>query len=406
MKRIVIIGGGFAGLWSAIGAARKLHELRVEGNEVEVVLINRDSFFGVRPRFYEKDPHNYRIPLIQVLEPVGVRLIEGEVGRIDTQSQKIIINQTEKQIELNYDRLVIAAGSQLLLPEITGLKEYAFTVDTIKDAIHLDKHINGLPDLPEVEGKYTTIVVGAGFTGLEIATEMTSRLKEIAKKENKESEVKVILIDRNPTIGQDLGVHPGPIIEQALIDMDIEIHTNETVISIDSKGVILDSGERLVALTTIWTGGVKASPLAADLPVEKDVLGRLLVDSCLKVEGLPSVFAAGDTARAKTDDNHVALMTCQHAIPQGKFAGHNVVSDLLGLEGIPYKQEIYNTCLDLGPWGALVTNGWDRVPQSQGEDGKKIKQYINQKLIYPPLSGNREELFKEAAPTELKIRLS
>jgi NADH dehydrogenase len=76
------------------------------------------------------------------------------------------------------------------------------------------------------------------------------------------------------------------------------------------------------------------------------------------------------------------------------------------LEGIPYKQEIYNTCLDLGPWGALVTNGWDRVPQSQGEDGKKIKQYINQKLIYPPLSGNREEIFKEAAPTELKIRLS
>jgi NADH dehydrogenase len=237
-------------------------------------------------------------------------LIEGEVGRIDTQSQKIIINQKEKQIELNYDRLVIAAGSQLLLPEITGLKEHAFTVDTIKDAIHLDKHINGLPDLPEVEGKYTTIVVGAGFTGLEIATEMTSRLKEIAKKENKESEVKVILIDRNPNIGQDLGVHPGPIIEQALIDMDIEIHTNETVTSIDSKGVILDSGERLVALTTIWTGGVKASPLAADLPVEKDILGRLPVDSYLKVEGLPSVFAVGDTARAKTDDNHVALMTC------------------------------------------------------------------------------------------------
>lgn len=68
MKRIVIIGGGFAGLWSAVGAARKLHELQIPEDEVEIMVINRDAYLGLRPRYYEKDPHNYRIPLSQVLD--------------------------------------------------------------------------------------------------------------------------------------------------------------------------------------------------------------------------------------------------------------------------------------------------------------------------------------------------
>lgn len=97
MKRIVIIGGGFAGLWSAVGAARKLHELQIPEDEVEIMVINRDAYLGLRPRYYEKDPHNYRIPLSQVLEPVGVCLLEGEVKQIDTDSQKVTVRQQGKQ---------------------------------------------------------------------------------------------------------------------------------------------------------------------------------------------------------------------------------------------------------------------------------------------------------------------
>ncbi|MGM0854737.1 MAG: NAD(P)/FAD-dependent oxidoreductase [Bacillota bacterium] len=394
MKRIVIICGGFAGVWSAISAARQLHELQIEENEVEVVLVNRDSYFGVRPRFYEENPQNLRIPLNQVLDPIGVRIMQGEVRSINTDSHKVTVQENEELVDLPYDRLVFAAGSQLVVPNITGLREHAFSVDTYQDALKLDQHINGLADLPNVEGKYTAVVVGAGFTGIEIAAEMTSRLKKIAKRENKETEVRVILVDRNSVVGPELGENPRPIIEQALRDMDVEVYTNETVRSIDGEGVTLQSECRISALTTIWSAGVKASPLAAQFSVEKDGLGRLPVDAYLKVKGLPSVFTAGDTARAKTDVNHVALMSCQHAMPQGKIAGHNVVCDLLGLEGMPYKQEQYVTCLDLGPWGALFTNGWDRIPQYQGEEAKKIKMNINQSVIYPPLSGNREDLFE------------
>ncbi len=392
MKRIVIIGGGFAGVWSAISAARQLHELQRE--QVEVVLINRDPYFGVRPRFYEQNPQNLRISLSEVLDPVGVRFIEGEVGTIDTEGKKVMVHQKEQQMELAYDRLVFAAGSQLVLPNLTGLQEYGFSTDTYQEAIKLDNHINGLVDLDNVEGKYTAVVVGAGFTGIEIASEMTSRLREVAKKENKEAEVRVILVQRTATVAPDMGEQSLPIVEKALREMNIETYVNETVSSIDSEGVTLQSGSRISALTTIWSAGVKASPLTAQFPVEKDELGRIPVDENLKVKGLSSVFTAGDTALAMTDENHVALMTCQHAMPQGKVAGHNVVCDLLGIEGIPYKQEQYVTCLDLGPWGALFTNGWDRIPQYQGAEAKKIKMNINQAVIYPPLTGKREDLFE------------
>ncbi|KWW19094.1 MULTISPECIES: NAD(P)/FAD-dependent oxidoreductase [Peribacillus] len=394
MKRIVIIGGGFAGVWSAISAARQLHERQMERTEVEVVLINRDPYFGVRPRFYEQNPQNLRIPLSQVLDPVGVRFIEGEVGKIDTKGQKVSVHQKDEQMDLAYDRLVFAAGSQLVLPDLAGLRDYAFSTDTYQEALKLDDHINGLVDSDKVEGKYTAVVVGAGFTGIEIASEMTARLKKVAKQENKEADVRVILVQRTSSVAPDMGEHSRPIVEEALRDMNIEIYVNETVSSIDSEGVTLQSGGRIPALTAIWSAGVKASPLAADFPVEKDELGRMPVDANLKVKGMSSVFTAGDTALAMTDENHAALMTCQHAMPQGKVAGHNVVCDLLGIEGIPYKQEQYVTCLDLGPWGALFTNGWDRIPQYQGEEAKKIKMNINQAVIYPPLTGKREDLFE------------
>ncbi|MFE7084055.1 NAD(P)/FAD-dependent oxidoreductase [Priestia megaterium] len=394
MKRIVIIGGGFAGVWSAISAARQLHDLQVEKNEVEVVLLNRDPYFGIRPRFYEESTENLRVPLSQVLDPVGVRFLEGEVKHIDTDSQKVMFEQNEKQMDLAYDRLIFAAGSQAVLPNILGLQEHAFSTDTYQDAVKLEKHINELPQVPNTEGKYTAVVVGAGFTGIEIAAEMTSRLKKVAKKENKESEVRVILVERESVVGPDLGENPRPIIEKALREMDVEVYVNESVRSIDEEGVVLQSESRISALTTIWSAGVKASPLAAHFSVEKDALGRMPVDAYLKVKGLSSVFTAGDTARAMADESNVSLMSCQHAMPQGKVAGHNVVCDLLGLEGMPYKQEQYVTCLDLGPWGALFTNGWDRIPEYQGQEGKKIKMNINQSVIYPPLSGKKEELFE------------
>ena len=101
------------------------------------------------------------------------------------------------------------------------------------------------------------------------------------------------------------------------------------------------------------------------------------------------MFAAGDVAWAMMDDRHASVMSCQHGRPMGRFAGHNVVCDLLGLPMLPLRIEWYVTVLDLGPWGAVYTEGWDRHVVTKGETAKKTKQVINCQRIYPPLTRNR-----------------
>ena len=109
------------------------------------------------------------------------------------------------------------------------------------------------------------------------------------------------------------------------------------------------------------------------------------MDGNLKVRGQAKVFAAGDVAYAATDDlgNH-AVMSCQHAISLGRHAGNNAAADLLGVPPTPYHQPKYVTCLDLGAWGAVYTEGWDRQVKLLGEQAKELKTQINTLWIYPP----------------------
>jgi NADH dehydrogenase len=144
---------------------------------------------------------------------------------------------------------------------------------------------------------------------------------------------------------------------------------------------------------------MRASPLARMIPVERDGAGRLPVDACMRIVGAPGVFAAGDIAAAPLGAGHVTVMSCQHARPMGRIAGHNAASDMLGCDdAIPLDIDYYVTCLDLGPWGALYTEGWDRRVASAGAEVKTVKQTINRNRIYPPRSGDRREILAAASP--------
>jgi NADH dehydrogenase len=153
----------------------------------------------------------------------------------------------------------------------------------------------------------------------------------------------------------------------------------------------------------IWTAGVRASALTAQIPAERDALGRLHVDRNLRVLGVDTVYATGDVAYAATDDegNH-AMMSCQHAMNLGRSAGHNVAADLLGDAPIPYSQPKYVTCLDLGPWGAVYTEGWEREVKMSGAQAKQLKTRINTEWIYPP-SAERVEAFAAADPLRIVV---
>lgn len=200
-------------------------------------------------------------------------------------------------------------------------------------------------------------------------------------------------------VGATFGAHGRPVINEALSALGVETRLNVRVGAVGADSITLSSGEIIPAATVVWCGGMHASPLAAMLPARRDALGRLAVDHCMRVEGLPGVFAAGDVASCLIDGEHPTVMSCQFARPMGRFAGHNVVADLFGEKLLPLNIDWYVTVLDLGAWGALYTTGWDREVHTTGAAAKLTKQTINQQRIYPPRNGDRAALLAAAAPT-------
>jgi NADH dehydrogenase len=393
MKRIVIVGGGFAGYAAAAAAARNLDLHGIGSDAVSITLINRDLYHAIRVRNYEADLSDVRVSLRQVLDPIDVDFVEAEVTGFDLADREVLTDTAGTQAALSYDRLVFAAGSRLTVPDIPGLAEYGFDVDTTDAGDRLNDHIIRLGKDPAREGRNTAIVVGAGLTGLEAACELPGKFAAAGIEKGL-----VFLVDRNPHMGSDMGANArGPIME-ALQSLGIETITGAAIESLDEDGVTLVGGKRIAAMTVVWTAGVRASPLTKLLSIEKDQLGRVAVDQFMRIKGADHAFAAGDVASAMMDDTHTSVMSCQHGRPMGRFAGHNAVADLLGEDMLPLTIPHYVTCLDLGPWGALYTEGWDRRVTAMGPAVKKTKQIINCERIYPPRNATRAEILAAAEP--------
>ncbi|MEE6138332.1 FAD-dependent oxidoreductase [Mycobacterium sp. 050128] len=395
MTAVLVVGSGFAGLWAALGAARRLDELAVPAGAVDVTVLSATGFHDIRVRNYEADLSACRIPLAELLDPAGVAHAVTEVTTIDAGARTV---GTADGATYGYDRLVLASGSRVLKPAVPGLREFGFDVDTYDGAVALQRHLQRLAVDPPAPAAATVVVVGAGLTGIETACELPNRLRALLP-----GNPRVILVDRNPLVGSDMGASARPVIEKALSDNGIETRTGVGVDAVGRNGVTLSSGELLEAATVVWCAGMRASSLTDQLPVERDRSGRVLVDDYLRVIGVGSIFAAGDVAAARMDDEHLSVMSCQHGRPMGRYAGYNVISDLFGEPLLALRIPWYVTVLDLGPAGAVYTEGWDRVVVATGADAKTTKQTINSKRIYPPLTGIRAELLAAAAP-ELQAR--
>ncbi|MBW0011614.1 FAD-dependent oxidoreductase [Mycobacterium sp.] len=398
MTAVVVIGSGFAGLWAALGAARRLDELGIPAGTVDITVLTVRPFHDIRVRNYEMDLSACRIPLAELLDPVGVAYVATEVTAIDTAARTVTASSGAT---FGYDRLVLASGSRVLRPDVPGLREFGFDVDTHDGALTLQRHLRGLADDRPPPAAATAVVVGAGLTGVETACNLPTRLRALFPRGGVAP--RVVLIDRSPVVGSDMGASARPVIEQAFRDNGVETRTGVSVASVCERGVTLSSGELLEAATVVWCAGMRSSSLTEQLPVARDRLGRVAVDDYLRVIGVPAVFAAGDVAAARMDDEHLSVMSCQHGRPMGRYAGYNVISDLFDEPMLALQIPWYVTVLDLGPAGAVYTEGWDRVVVSTGAAAKATKRTINTRRIYPPLTGNRGDLLAAAAP-ELQSR--
>ncbi len=388
---IVVLGSGFAGLWAALGAARRIDELGVAPCEVNITVVSSQPYHDIRVRNYEADLTACRVPLRDVLDPVAVEHVAAEVTAIDPGSRTVTTTLGTRA----YDRLVLASGSRVVKPDIPGLDEFGFDVDTYDGAQRLQRHLLEVAGSPHTHAAATAIVVGAGLTGIETVCELPGRLATLFP----DITSRVVLVDRNRHVGSDMGASARPVIEAALMENGVQTRLGVGVAAIGADGVTLSTGEWLAASTVVWCAGMRASLLTADLGVERDGLGRVAVDEHLRVIDLPGVFAAGDVAAAWMDEEHISVMSCQHGRPMGRFAGYNVISDLLGEPMLSLRIPWYVTVLDLGPAGAVYTEGWDRQVIVCGAEAKATKRTINGRRIYPPLNGSRDEILAAAAPT-------
>ena len=393
-QHILVIGAGFGGMWTAVSATRlfNIHDR----NDVEVTVLAPQAELRVRPRFYEPNAHQLAAPIGDLLDAVGVKFVKGTADSIDVAQKRVgYIDASGAKQVCSYDKLVLATGSRLAIPPTSGVVEHAFDVDQIEQAVRLENHLKSLASLPDSKSRNTVVVAGGGFTGIETATEMTARLRAIL---GEQADIDVIIVDRGDRIGGSMGEEIAKSIEEASIETGVKWHLKASVESVDANGVNLSDGQRIEAQTVVWTTGVRASSLTEQIPAERDHLGRLHVDSHLKVIGQDDIFATGDVAYAASDDigNH-ALMTCQHAIMLGRYAGNNVAAQILGVDALPYSQPKYVTCLDLGAWGAVYTEGWDRQVKLVRQEGKNLKTQINTVWIYPP-AANREAAWAAADP--------
>ena len=395
MKNVVIAGAGFAGLAAAAGAARKLDELGAT-NDVRLIVVDQNDYHSIRVRNYEDDLAPSLVPLSKVLEPIGVEHVRAKVVDIDTGSREVRLHTEQGAQALSYDRLVYTLGSHVVRPNFPGA-DYLHDIDTYPAAECMNLHLRRLSALESFDGQFTVVVVGAGLTGIELASELPTRLLQLAGASRAQS-VRVILVDASSQAAQSMGNEAQAVIAQALSDLKIEVRCGWLVRAVSKDGVEFEGGEFIPAATVVWCAGMRAPSLGSRISSSLDAAGRVSVDHFMRVTGTPNVFAAGDTARFEICPGHDNVMSCQHGRPMGRYAGHNVIADLFDTPMLPLLVERYVNVVDLGAWGAVYTQGWNREVIAVRNDAKRTKQIINRQRIYPPLSGVRADILADAAP--------
>jgi len=352
--RIVILGGGFGGVYTA----RHLEKLCKGRQDVEIVLVSHDNYLLMTPLLFEVcsgtlDIRDCAFPIRAFLRTT--RFAEATVQGVDLERRVVHLAGGSETGELAYDQLVLALGALTNRQMIPG-SEHAFTFKTLADALLLRNQIiecferAAVETDPERRRKLLTfVIVGGGLVGVELFGELTAFVDEIASlyKRVSRDEVRFVMLqggerimpEMNPTLA-DYGAR---VLSQR---RGVEIRTQARVRAIEPGKVEL-SEERIEAATIVLAAGIIPNPVVSSLPVEKDKRGHMIVDGTMRCQNHPEVWAIGDCASIPAPDGKPYPNLAQHALREAKVLARNIVAVL---EGRPPRPFVYE---NLGMMGSL-----------------------------------------------------
>ena len=356
--RVVIVGGGFGGLFTAL-------EL---GSSCHVTLISDSDHFLFTPMLYEYlsgEVEQWHIaPKYRELLDEDVQVIEDNVANVDLEAQTINLQNSGES--LPYDVLVMAVGGVTSYAGVAGAAEHAIPFRKIADAdklrqIMVDALDHVPPDLPpqDTQRALTFAVVGAGASGVELATKMADLLRDAFKRRALRGEPRVLVIEMGDKIVPGMGDEIRELVDDALRQSHVEVHTLTRVVRVGEKSLAFEhNGEEteIETAAVVWAGGVRMNPLVESLAVEKTNRGLIVVAPTLQVASRPNVFALGDIAFFP-DATPTLAGTAQLALQQAGLLARNIKAFVSGGELQTKHFEELGEAVSLGTERAAVLAG-------------------------------------------------
>jgi len=356
--KIVIIGGGFAGLFTALDLA----------GSADVTLVSEEDHFLFTPMLYEYlsgEVEAWHIaPRYDELLEDNVHLVRSYVTAIDLKAQTVSVTSYEKT--LNYDVLVLAVGGITNYVGVEGAEQYSLPFRKLDHANNLRRRmVAALDRIPpemaplDVRREVTFAVVGAGASGCELSTKMADLLYDSFKRRALHGEPRVLVIEMGDRVVPGMGEQIREFVEEALRESHVEVHTKTRVVKVTSDEVTFEregNQETLKTAGVVWTGGVKMNPLIEQLDVEKNNRGLMIVKPTLQLSQHVNIFALGDIA-FYPDATPTLAGTAQLAFQQASLAGRNIKAYLEGKEQHTKHFEELGEAISLGTERAAVLTG-------------------------------------------------
>jgi NADH:ubiquinone reductase (H+-translocating) len=355
--RIIIAGGGFAGLY----AAKHLDGTLARRRDIEVTLISRENFILFTPMLHEVaagdlSPSDIVNPLRRILRRVQV--VQAEIQAIELPAKKIrcVGGLGNVELEFEFDHLLLALGAETNFFDIPGARDWAVTMKNLADAALLrNRMVALLEDVSLCKNEATRrelltfVIAGGGFSGTETTGAINDFLRETARfyPTIKPELIRTVLVHAGDHLLPELGEELGRYAEHKLRNRKVEVINGARVTSYDGSVVELSNGTSIPAATLIWTAGAKPSAVIEGLPCSKQ-RGRLLVDEYLAVTGVPGLWAVGDCAAVPDGAGSFYPPTAQHGMREAIAAAKNIARVAFGEPVKPFRYKTIGMLASIG----------------------------------------------------------